>query len=257
MDPSFYREHFETEDWDWWHRGRQRILAAVIDDALRTREPRGDRPVEFLDVGCGTGGTTRFLAGGGRRSVVGCDMATEALVFSARRGLLDLVQAGAHRLPFRDRSFDVVLALDVLEHHADDRAVAGELARVVRAGGLVVVTVPAFEFLWGPHDVISHHRRRYRLPQLVELLARAGLAIRLATYFNALLFPVVLAVQTARRVLRRGASALPSSDNPKPGGMPRWINGTLREILAAEAHWLPQRRFPFGVSALVVAGPAA
>ena len=249
MESSFYQEHFASEDWDWWHQGRQRVLAAVLDDALGPRAQRED--VDVLDVGCGTGSTTAFL--GSHRRVVGCDFATEALGFSARRGLSSLVQAGAERLPFTDRSFDVVLALDVLEHHDDDARVAKELARVARPGGVVLITVPAFSFLWGPHDVISHHRRRYRMPALIALLERAGLAIKLATYFNALLFPLVLAVQTARRLIRGGAAPRPASDNPDR--MPRAVNALLRETFAAEARWLPQHRFPLGVSALVVATP--
>jgi len=248
MESSFYREHFDSEDRGWWHVGRRRVLRRVLRRALRDAGRDGDG-VELLDVGCGTGGTTAFLAGD--RSVTGCDVAVEALAYSGRRGIARLVRASAEALPFLGASFDVALVLDVLEHHADDLAVAREVRRVLRPGGVLLATVPAFDCLWGPHDVLVHHERRYRLSQLETVLEAAGFAIRRATYFNALLSPAVLAVQTLRRVLRRGRPAEPASD--LPDRMPRAVNALLREIFAAESAWLAFGSLPFGVSALVVA----
>jgi SAM-dependent methyltransferase len=248
MDPAFYAAHAATEDWGWWHQGRQRVLEEVLRDAL-AGVARPGRPLDLLDVGCGTGGTTTYLCG--REGAVGCDVAREALAQSRRRGLRRLVRASAEALPFPDASFDGVLALDVLEHHDDDLRVARELRRVLRPSGVAVATVPAFASLWGPHDVISHHRRRYRLEQLEGVLRRAGLHVRWASYFNAFVFPAVWALQAVRRALRAGAPPAPASDNPER--MPRALNALLREMLALESRWLPRRRLPFGVSALAVA----
>lgn len=251
MEPSFYREHHEGEDRDWWHVGRRRVLADVLAVALRD----GALPpasLRVLDVGCGTGGTTAFLARSlGFTSLVACDFAAEALAFTAGRGLKRLVRASAERLPFRDGSFDLVLALDVLEHHDDDVAVARELRRVLRPGGLALATVPAWAALWGPHDVIAHHRRRYRREQLEQVLAAGGLEVRRSSHFNALVFPGVWALQTARRLARRGRPALPASDNPRH--MPRAMNALLRELLAGEGPWVSRRSLPFGVSLLALA----
>ena len=252
MEPSFYATHFAAEDWDWWHVGRRRCLAKVLAIALRRAGLHG-RALDVVDVGCGTGGTTawlvRELATLGPLRVTGCDVAPEALALSRRRGLDPLVLARASALPVEGSTRDLVLALDVLEHEADDARVASEAFRVLRPGGLFLATVPAFDILWGPHDVVSHHHRRYRLPQLRAVLRTAGFEVSLATYFNTLLFPGVLAVQVARRILRRGAAVAPASDLPER--MPRWVNGLVREVFASERHWLP-RALPFGVSALAI-----
>ena len=248
MEPAFYRETFVAEDWDWWHVGRRRILARVLERALSQAglSPAG---LEMLDVGCGTGGTTAFLGRGHR--VTGCELQAEAATCCRRRGLESVVRGSAEALPFRDATFDVVLCLDVLEHHEDDLAVARELRRVLRPGGVLLATVPCFPFLWGPHDVLSRHHRRYVLSGFVDLLERAGLSIDRASYFNTLLFPAVAAVQAGRRLLRGGRPAEAASDLPQGG--PSAINAVLREIFAAEGPWLSRRRLPFGVSAFAVA----
>lgn len=248
MDPGLYDETFRTETWDWWHVGRRQVLARVLEEAL-ARAGLDPREAEMLDVGCGTGGTTSYLAG--ERPVTGCDLAGEALSGSRRRGLARLVRAGADALPFADGTFDVALALDVLEHHRDDRVVASEIARVLRPGGLLLATVPAFDCLWGPHDVLSHHHRRYRLPQLTTLLEEAGLRVSWSSYFNTWLFPGVLLVQTLRRLARRGRPAAPASDLPRK--MPAFVNTALARLFGSERFVVPRWRLPVGVSALAVA----
>lgn len=247
MEPAFYREYFAAEDWDWWHAGRRRVLASVLDRALAARPPGAC--LDMLDVGCGTGATTAFLGRGHR--VVGCDLEPEALRLAATRGLERLVLARAERLPFREGSFDIVMALDVLEHHDDDSAVAAELARVVRPGGIVLVTVPALDILWGPHDVISRHVRRYDRKQLVRVLAGSGLRIQRTSFFNTLLFPGVLAVQVTRKLLRRGRPAVAASDLPQR--MPAAANALLRELFASERFLVPNLSLPVGVSLLALA----
>lgn len=247
MEPDFYRETFVSEDWDWWHVGRRRILARVLDRALRD-EGLATRGLRLLDVGCGTGGTTAFLGAGHR--VTGCEIEPQAARCSASRGLA-VVRGTADALPFRTGSFDVVLCLDVLEHHEDDLAVAREIFRVAEPGGLVLATVPCFRFLWGPHDVLSHHVRRYVLPELTRLLQAAGGRVVRASYFNTLLFPVAALVQAGRRVARLGRPARPASDLPQGGPGP--INSVLRGIFSSEAAWLARRDLPVGVSAFAVA----
>lgn len=268
MEPGFYEETFLQETRSWWHRGRREVLAAVLSAALAETDvdivpgeagvggiapPPGETAAptrrSLLDVGCGTGGTTRHLAGG--MSVVGCDAAADALHLARRRGLDCLVQADASSLPFRDGAFDVALSLDVIEHHDDDAEVVAELHRVLRPSGLLLATVPAFDALWGPHDVLSHHRRRYRLRPFVGLLEGAGFRVERAGYFNTLIFPAVLALQTARRIARRGAEPEPASDLPRR--MPAVVNAGLARLFALERHAVNRWRLPFGVSLFATA----
>jgi len=248
MERDFYEETFRAESSSWWHLGRRAILAQVLEDSLSEDGLKG-RDLTVLDVGCGTGGTTAFLAAG--RRAVGCDASPDALLWARRRDLAGLVRGDAGALPFATASFDAALALDVLEHHDDDRAVAAEAWRVLRPGGLLLATVPAFRALWGPHDVLSHHRRRYRLGELTALLRSVGFEVRRATYFNTFLFPAVLALQQLRRVLRGGRPPEPASDLPRH--MPGFVNAALARLFAAERFLVPHARLPFGVSALAVA----
>ena len=247
MEPAFYKEMFESEDWDWWHVGRRRVLARVLDRGLRAAGlPRTGASV--LDVGCGTGGTTAYLTRGHR--VTGCELEQQALRFCRRRGIERLVRASVERLPFRDECFDAALCLDVLEHHEDDVAVASEARRVLKPGGLLLATVPCFQFLWGPHDVLSHHLRRYSLRAFRDVMRRAGFAILRAGYFDTVLFPAAAAVQLARRVLRGSRPVRPASDLPH--SMPRALNALLRGAFSAEAHVVGRVGLPFGISAFAL-----
>ena len=161
-----------------------------------------------------------------------------------------VVRATASALPLRDESCDLVLALDVLEHFEDDAFVLREVARVLKPGGLLFATVPAFDFLWGPHDAYSHHFRRYRLPGLRAVIEGAGFELLRGSYFNTLLFPAAAAVQLLRR-LRRGATPVEAgSDLPARRGP---FNALLRGIFGLERHWLPHAGLPFGVSAFALA----
>lgn len=248
METAFYSETAAAEDWDWWHVGRQRVLARVLQRALHDAGlPAAG--AEMVDVGCGTGGTTAFLGRGHR--VTACDMEDAALASCGRRGLGRVVKASAEALPFRDGRFDVALCLDVLEHHDDDLAVARALRRVVRPGGILLATVPCFDFLWGPHDVLSHHVRRYVLGAFTGLLERAGFRVARASYFNALLFPAAAAVQVTRRLVRGGRPPEAASDLPQSGPGP--VNAVLRETFALEGPWVSRWSLPFGVSAFAVA----
>jgi SAM-dependent methyltransferase len=247
MERAFHAEASVKEDWDWWHAARRRVLSAVLRREL-DRLGWGERELDLVDVGCGTGGTTAGLAGGHR--LVGCEFAPEA----ARAGSLRLggrvVRATASALPLRDESQDLVFALDVLEHFEDDALVLREVARVLRPGGLLFATVPSFDFLWGPHDVYSHHFRRYRLPGLRSVLETSGFELIRDSYFNTLLFPAVAAVQLLRRGLRGSAPVQSGTDLPSQRGP---LNALLRAIFGLESHLLPHARLPFGVSAFALA----
>jgi SAM-dependent methyltransferase len=180
---------------------------------------------------------------------VGVDRSLDAIAFARTRCAAPLVAGDIRQIPLRAASADLVTAFDVLEHADDDLAALRELGRVCRPGGHVLVTVPAFPFLWGNQDVVSHHRRRYRRRQLEARVVQAGLHVVTLTYFNTLLFPVVAAVRLARRLVpARGA---PRSDFAMqvPGAM----NAALAGILGAEGRLVGRWRLPFGVSLLCLA----
>ena len=241
MQEHTYSIMYEVEGKHWWFVGRRRIIAEFVEEVCRAiGKPRPG----ILDIGCGTGANLQMLSQFG--AAEGVDVSIEALDFCRARGLAEVKQGAAEHLPFADASFDLVTGLDVVEHLDDDIAGLREMRRVLRPDGRAVLFVPAFMFLWGVQDDISHHRRRYTLPELKEKLRAAGLTIERASYANiTFFFPILIG-----RVLMRLTGVRPASENNITVGA---LNGLLGRILGAESWWLRRMNFPFGVSIICVA----
>lgn len=244
MDRRVYDDNFLIEGHHWWFVARRRILVAMLEQALADD---GNANRKLLDVGCGNGEMLGHLSRFGH--VLGIDAEDAALAYCRQRGFNDVMQVGELPLPFEDQSFHVITILDVLEHTDDDIAMLRELRRVTKPGGTVLVTVPAFNALWSPHDEISHHRRRYVRRQLADRLERAGLSARRLSYFNTILFPPIAAMRFAGRLRRRQPE--PHSDLELTDVGP--LNTLLTATFGAEAHLLKRWNLPFGVSLLAVA----
>lgn len=204
-----------------------------------------------LDVGCGTGTALIFLARYG--SAEGIDVDAEAIEYCHARGLRRVTQGSAEQLPFDDASFDLVTALDVIEHTDDDLRALREIARVTRPGGHLLVTVPAFKALWGRQDEISLHRRRYVASQLRERLQSAGFEVTRLSYFNTVLFPAIASVRLIRRILPPEKELKSDFTVPAPGP----LNAVLAGIFGAERFALDRFDLPFGVSLMAIAARAA
>ena len=240
-----YSIMYEVEGTHWWFVGRRRIIASFVAQICEDLRQEGrDRP-RILDVGCGTGANLEMLSQFGEAE--GVDVSPEALEFCRRRGLGSVNQGAAESLPYDDESFDLVTGLDVVEHLDDDVAGLSEMRRVLRTGGRALLFVPAFMFLWGVQDDISHHRRRYTLPELRGKVERAGLIVERATYANITFFaPIMLG-----RMIMRVTGLRPASENNiNVGG----LNGFLGSVLGTESWWLRRMNLPFGVSAICIAG---
>jgi SAM-dependent methyltransferase len=244
MQEHTYSIMYEVEGKHWWFAGRRRIIAEFVRRVCRElKEPRP----RILDVGCGTGANLQMLSEFG--AAEGVDVSAEALDFCRARGLSEVKQGAAEHLPFADESFDLVTGLDVVEHLDDDIGGLREMRRVLRPNGRAVLFVPAFMFLWGVQDDISHHRRRYTLPELKQKLGEAGFKIERASYANITFFGPIL----IGRVLMRLTGLRPASENNITIGA---LNGLLGRILGAESWWLRRLSFPFGVSIICVARKA-
>jgi SAM-dependent methyltransferase len=243
MDKDFYPAYFEIEGRHWWFLGRRRLFLRLLEQQF----PPAARPIDVLDFGCGTGAFLEYLERFGNVSAVDAD--PSAVAFCHTRGRTDvrLAPSGA-RLPFPDDAFDLVTTLDVIEHIDDDVAALTELRRVLRPGGLLLVAVPAYRFLWGKQDEVSHHRRRYTAGTLRGALAQAGLRVDRTSYFNTILFPPIAAVRLGRRLLRRPGSAQSDFDVG-----PAVLNRALGAVFGAEAGLVAHRDLPFGVSLLALA----
>jgi len=241
MQQHTYSIMYEVEGKHWWFYGRRKIIEGFVEKICREIAKRKPR---ILDVGCGTGANLQMLSQFG--AAEGVDVSSEALEFCRARGLARVKQGAAETLPYEDASFDLVTGLDVVEHLDDDLSGLREMHRVLRPGGRALLFVPAFMFLWGVQDDISHHRRRYTLRELKQKVTEAGLSIERATYANISFFlPILIG-----RFLMRLTRFRPASENNITIGA---LNGLLGRILGAEGWWLQRMNFPFGVSIVCVA----
>ena len=241
MQEHTYSIMYEVEGSHWWFLGRRKIIESFVE---RICKDIGKPEPQILDVGCGTGANLQMLSNFGVAE--GVDVSEDALEFCRARGLSKVKEGAAEALPYEDASFDLVTGLDVVEHLDDDVAGLKEMRRVLRPRGRALLFVPAFMFLWGVQDDISHHRRRYTLPDLKERLRAAGLEVERATYANITFFlPILIG-----RVIMRLTGLRPASENNITIGA---LNGLLGWILGAESWWLRRMNFPFGVSIVCVA----
>lgn len=238
MDPLVLRQHLDLEERHWWFVARRKIVLDILEQHL----PR-ESALEILDAGCGGGATLEALRRHGRAR--GMELSEEAVAYNQEKGR-DVVQGAIEDIPFADESFDLALALDVIEHVPNDLAALFELNRVLKPGGHLLVTVPALNLLWGPHDVANGHYRRYTRRELRGRIEASGFEIVRATYFNTLLFPVVLTARLPGRL--RGKDA--ASDI---GEVPRPLNAALRAVFSLETPLLRRGSLPVGVSALCLA----
>jgi SAM-dependent methyltransferase len=241
MQLHTYRITYEMEGKHWWFVGRRKIIESFIK---RVCGEIGKRRPRILDVGCGTGANLQMLANYGVAE--GVDISPDALEFCRARGLSKVKLGPAEALPFEDASFDLVTGLDVVEHLDDDEAGLREMRRVLRPGGRAVLFVPAFMFLWGVQDDISHHRRRYTRGEINRAIEKAGLSVERSTYANITFF---LPTLIGRLVMRVTGLKPESEANINVSA----LNGMLGWILGAESWWLKRMGFPFGVSIVCVA----
>lgn len=237
MEPHVYERMARIQDRHWWFRGRRRILAALLS---RLGLPPSAR---ILELGCGPGGNLPMLGGFG--SVSAIEPEAEARRVAAGKGPFDVREGRLpDAIPFPPGSFDLVLMLDVLEHLDDDAGALEAAARMLAPGGRIIVTVPAFAFLWSDHDVQHHHKRRYQAKQVASIARKAGLEPLCLTYFNCALFPIAAALRAAKRMLGRGGN-----EDAMP---PAAINSILEAVFAAERHAIGRVPLPFGLSVAAV-----
>ncbi len=241
MRPLNYEVMFDVEDAHWWFSGRRAIVFAQLEDALRASL---EERLQILDVGCGTGATMDHLKRLGE--VQGVDLSEFPLKFSRRRGHRRVLCASVTDLPFENESFDLVTALDVIEHLDDDVKGLSEIRRVLKEGAPAVIFVPAFQALWGPNDDQSGHKRRYRIERLRSAIEAAGLSVERISYANVMMF---IPIWFGRKVL----TLLSRLDQAENRINHRLINHLLTRIFSSEASWLRRHSLPFGVSIICVA----
>jgi SAM-dependent methyltransferase len=242
MDQAYYRQMYALEDTHWWFVARRNLLVRALQGRL------GPTP-RLLDVGCGTGGTMDRLRTLGE--VWGLDMEPLALELCRERGHTNLTLASATDMPYPNNYFDAIVALDVLEHIEDHVSATQEIARVLKPGGTLVVTVPAYQSLWSRHDIALHHVRRYRTPEVRELLKGAGLLVEKCTYTVSALFPAAWVIRRFQNAFQKDAPPVADARPTRP-----WLNTLLRRELDMESGLVLRGNLPFGLTVFAVAKKA-
>ena len=241
MDPEYERETLAIEDRHWWYVSRRRLLSVIVESL--ELEPGSD----ILDAGCGSGRNLEWLGRFG--PTIGLELSAAGLAIAERRGLGTVVKGSVEAIPLPDRSVDLAVCLDVLEH-VDDRLGLSELHRVVRPGGNLLVTVPAYAWLWGQHDVQNQHLRRYTRTTLFAAASQTGWAPRWSSYFNSLLFVPAAAYRLLAEYADRKWRRRPASDFQATPGL---LNPVLRVPGVIEAAFVRRGgRLPLGLSLVAV-----
>lgn len=244
MEKAYEDQYHRVESDHWWFLGRRQIVRALV------LGNRPDRRCRILEMGCSGGQLIRQLQGDGYREVAGIDISPDAIALCRRAGLEAQVM-DAQQLSLPEASFDVITASDVLEHLADEQKALQEWGRVLRPGGLLVVFVPAFMFLWTAHDEANRHYRRYRRGGLCAALQAGGFVVERSAYWNAFLFPPIAAIRVLRKLLPKGRPSSGAGDLFKP---PAAVNALLTHLLLAENRLMCAGvNWPFGVSVMALA----
>lgn len=249
MEKSAYYEFRDHEDRHWWFIGRKSIFCHILR-RFASRSQAAERRV--LDLGCGMGGMLAELAEFGQ--VYGTDISQEALAHCSNRGFRRVFRATGGHLPFRDSTFDIVTAFDTIEHIPDDEQALSECARILKPGGLIVVSVPAYQFLYTHQDRVVHHQRRYTARMLKKRLKDQGFEPLRVSYINFLLFPLILPIVLCVKL--KQAFKRPTDEDAKSNvsvPVPRTVNSILARIFSSERHVHARIGVPAGHSLLAVA----
>jgi len=239
MESSFYKTYFQLEKENWWFKARRNLIFQIF------KKYNIGTDKKILDYGCGSG----FLAGQLQAKgydVSGVDVSKEAINFGLSRGIKNLSYVGGTLTNYEGSSFDLILAMDVIEHIKEDDLAIKELKRLLKPSGQLVVTVPAYQWMWGVQDEVAHHFRRYNMRSVSKLVYLNGFYFLKKSYFNTFLFPPVAIVRLVSKWFNKKSRESDFEINN------RLLNPLLSFIFNMEIKLLRRFNFPFGVSILLI-----
>ena len=246
MDINYYKEYATLERQHWWFKVRGKIISRLISASIQNKE---NKPLSILNIGAATGKTSELLSKFG--TVTSLEYDQDCCNYANQQFNMTIIHGSILDLPFKDEEFDLVCAFDVIEHVEDDLSGVHEMKRVCKKDGQIVLTVPAYMFLWSHHDVVNHHFRRYTLKSLKDLVKKSDLIPLRATFFNTILFiPIaifrLLSKMIPGKIIRKGAGS--DATLHTYDGL---ISRILYRIFSWELSILKLFNFPFGVSIFI------
>ncbi|MFZ4791974.1 MAG: class I SAM-dependent methyltransferase [Candidatus Competibacteraceae bacterium] len=238
MDPRIYREMAQYQEQHWWFHARREILSEILESLKLSDD------ADILEIGCGTGSNLRMLDKFGK--VKGIEMDDFARDFAFKESGFP-IDCGwlPYNIPVHDHQFDLVCLFDVLEHVEQDQSGLSEIRKILRPNrGKVLITVPAYPWLYSEHDRIHHHFRRYTVDTLKKVAHQSGFKVLRCGYFNSLLFPLLALIRIITKLFKS------STDEQKlPNNI---INKILYSIFIQEKKFIRYCFFPFGASLVAV-----
>lgn len=224
-------------DSHWWARGHYTIIKGLIEDYLMQKN-KSD--IRFLDVGCSNGNIAGFLRQFGE--VYGFDAIFDSLGGCLKKDF-SVLQADAMKIPFKDETFDAVTLLDVSEHVDDDRSLFKEVCRVCKSRAFIFVNVPAYNILWGSHDIWNNHKRRYTENNFRKLVKNCNLKILRLTYLHPHLFVPLLLLRLSDRIGRKKVAKRHDFFS-----LGKFIDNIFFQTLTIENKLVKHINFAFGTS---------
>jgi SAM-dependent methyltransferase len=239
MERAAYREMADLDQRHWWYRARRRILADLI-----RREAMPPENGRILEIGCGTGHNLDMLSRFGNVDAIELDDESRGIA-EGRLGRSIMVARLPELEGVTDRSYDLIAALDVIEHIDDDAAALAAIAPKLKSGGKFIMTVPAHPWMWSAHDAVNHHKRRYSKRELRRLIDGSPLHLDKLGYFNSLLFPLAVADRLASKLRGKDEAEVKLPSAP--------LNAGLEAVFGAERHLVGRLPLPPGLSLFAVA----
>ena len=239
MEREVYEAMAEHDERHWWYRARRQVVAELI----RRKVPL-PKVAKLLEIGCGTGHNLPMLGEFGQVDALEVDPIARGMAEKRLgRTVLSSPLPALEGVP--DATYDMVAALDVVEHIPDDKAALEGISRVLKPGGKLLMTVPAHQWMWSAHDVVNHHQRRYSKRDFKRLVNESPLKLESIGYLNSLLFPLAMAQRLASKLTGKEDANLAPPAEP--------INQVLERVFALERRVIGRIPLPPGLSLFAVA----
>lgn len=235
METKLIDEMYNQESYYWWHKAKRNLVLKVIKNKIRVKEI-----TDILDIGCGTGKLIEELSKYG--NVYGIDTSDKALKYCKKRGLINVYKCelGKQKLPFKSGKFSIVTCLDVIEHIENEYEVLLEIKRVLKPDGHLIVTVPAYQFLFSYWDKLLHHKRRYTARALKSQTDRVHFSTIKISYFNSFLLPTAVVFRFIKSLFKKKTSDFVN--------LPTLFNNMLYLVTKLEVKIILLKSMPFGLS---------